>query len=175
MTEIPRLSWVLPSHIDCRFEPSFLKEKNDCRKANSFIPFFFNRFGLALWLIGVFIGTQTFSVPTSSRKALISGWARSTYYSRLNIPSYLSWSNAHKQTPTNSIRAIKMLWEVHDTLLSIHFNSIQYNTKHNPCHSLGRIAIKTTPVTSWSHSSSIFHACNTEWLFFCTFNACMLR
>ena len=34
------------------------------------------------WLIGVFIDTQTFSVPTRSHKALISGWGRSAYCSR---------------------------------------------------------------------------------------------
>ena len=34
------------------------------------------------WLISAFIGTQTFSVPTSSHNALISGWARFAYCSR---------------------------------------------------------------------------------------------
>ena len=35
----------------------------------------------ASWLIGVFIDTQTFSVPTSSHEVLLSGWARSAYCS----------------------------------------------------------------------------------------------
>ena len=34
------------------------------------------------WLIGVFIDTQTFSVPTSSYKTLSSDWARSVCYNR---------------------------------------------------------------------------------------------
>ena len=34
------------------------------------------------WLTGVFIDTQTFSVPTSVHKTLISGWNRSSYCSR---------------------------------------------------------------------------------------------
>ncbi len=32
------------------------------------------------WLIGVFIDTQTFSVPTSFYKTLLSGWGRSAYW-----------------------------------------------------------------------------------------------
>ena len=34
---------------------------------------------LEYWLIGVFIGTQTFSVPTNSYKPLSTGRARSAY------------------------------------------------------------------------------------------------
>ena len=35
-----------------------------------------------VWLIGVFIDTQTFSVPTNSYKDLSSDWVRSVYYIR---------------------------------------------------------------------------------------------
>ena len=54
------------------------------------------------WLIGVFIGTQTFSVPTSSHEVLLSDWARSVYCSRWIKPLlYLSISKRYQLSSTD--------------------------------------------------------------------------
>ena len=40
---------------------------------------------IGYWLVGVFIDTQTFSVPTRSYMTLSSDWSRSVYYSRWTL------------------------------------------------------------------------------------------
>ena len=102
-------------HVRCHEILPVQKVKTASYK--NFLQGYPQRVSFICLVIGVFIGTQTFSVPTSSHKTLSSGWVRSAYYSR--------WREERDRKKKCCIFSIKRLPSGETTCNHFFFSALQ--------------------------------------------------